>query len=59
MIMILFNDMLLAELSKRENAKAFLDVAVEEYLTDGNLEMFLLSVHYLIEIYKKPLDRQD
>lgn len=33
----------------------FIETAIEEYLNDNNMEMFLLSIHYLIEIKKKPI----
>lgn len=56
--MIRFNDLLVKELSKRENTQSFVDAAVHEYLVDGNVEMFLLTINYLIEIYKKPLDKK-
>lgn len=57
MIMIHFNDYLFDKLSDSEEARTFAEVAAEEFLTDGDLKAFLLSMHFLIEKYKKPLDR--
>lgn len=37
--------------------RRFIDAAIEEYLTDNNMEMFLLTMHYLIEIKKNPIDK--
>lgn len=48
-----FKEKLRSEIEQRH----FIDKAVEEYLTDNNMEMFLLSIHYLIEIKKNPLDK--